>query len=160
MSVNVAIEPFGHVGDGENAKRLCAIGGLLKRGIIEEDAVTFRGEGGIVVSALIRGFARDELFSSAAKQNVGTGPVGPSVIGDAVEVGVDNLSIHASISGMRCQGRRSSVCNECGRHNTNTSAGESPEHFCYSLNLRVVEWILGAIGVDTQRVDRALVARI
>ena len=57
----------------------------------------------VVVLAPVRATVWVELFGAAAEEDVGSCPVGPGVICcDAVQEGVDYLTVLVSVSGMSC----------------------------------------------------------
>ncbi len=72
--VDVAIKPFGHVGDREDAEMARGIIGGLERGVVENDSVVLVGKKLVVVLAFEGVFIGIELFCSATEENVGTIP--------------------------------------------------------------------------------------
>lgn len=74
FGVDVAVEPFGHVGDGEDAEVAGGVVGGLEGGVVEDDGVVLVGEELIVVLAFEGVFVGVELLCSAAEENIWTIP--------------------------------------------------------------------------------------
>ena len=158
--VHIAVQPFGHVEDGEDPKGLGAIRRLLKSRVVENDVVAFLGKLGVVVLALERCLARVELLGAAPEKNIRTGPVGPGIVGDAVKVRVHDGPILATITGVSCQRGRGRIGNECGGDDTDTASPDSAEDLRDVLNLWVVKGTFRGVGVDPEGIHGGLVARV
>jgi len=161
--VDVAVEPLGHVGDGEDTEGLAAVGAPLERSVVHNNVVASVAEYIVVVLTLV-GHAterwRVELLSSTTEENIWTVPLCPSVVGDTVNERVDDCSVLATVSGVSSQSSRSSIGDESGGDDTDVTFEHAVEELGNGLDLWVVELVWARVGVNTESVDGGLVARV
>lgn len=161
-AVDVAVEPLGHVGDSEDTESLLGVLGRQKSSAVLYDGVVGLLELLVVVLVLVgdateRG--RVELLSTTAKDDI-DGSLGPGVVSDTVEEGVDNSSVLATLTGVGNQSSRSSISNVGSGNNTNVTTSEAVEHLSNGLDLGIIKRILAGISIDVQAVDSALVSSV
>lgn len=162
LAVDVAVEPFGHIGGSENTESLVLGVGSLQSGAVLDDLVVLLGELVEVVLALIclsTKRRRIELLSTTAEENI-DGYIGPSVVLNTVEVGVNNSLVLATRPGMGDESSRCGIGNVRSGNNTNMAASETVEHLSNGLHFGVIEGVLAGVGVDVQAVDGALVSSV
>ena len=162
LAVDVAVEPLGHVGGGEDTKGFLVVVGRQQSSAVLDDLVILLGELLVVVLALVgdttkRG--RVELLSTTTEDNI-NGDVSPGVVLDTVQVGVDNSTVLSTVASVGDESSRSGIGNVRSRNNTDVAASEAVKHLSNGLNLGVVESILAGVGIDVQAVDCALVAGV
>jgi hypothetical protein len=78
--VDVSVQPLGHVGDGENAQSALGNGSILESSIVLDEVVASVLELLVVVFALERLAAGNELFGTATEKNIRTCPIHPGIV--------------------------------------------------------------------------------
>lgn len=131
--VDVAVEPDGEVALAENTESTLALIGLEERGFVKRDGVALLLELLVVVLALVRALAGEEVLSTATEENIGATVLGPAVVGHAVESLVDQRPILASETGVTTESNGGSIGKESGR-NSAPSTALSPLEFESELN--------------------------
>jgi hypothetical protein len=179
LTVDVAIEPLGHVGGGEDSKSLLCVRGRKHGSAVLDDLVVRLGELIEVVLALVSDTTerrRVELFSATSEDDI-NGNVCPGVVLNTVKEGVDNCAVPLSEvsdvfknkEGLNVLGTGTSVSNQSSgsrvgnirsRHNSDVATSKTVEHLSNGLNLGVVKWTGAGIGIDVQAVDGALVSSV
>jgi hypothetical protein len=162
LAVDVAVEPLGHVGGGKDTESLLSRFGGKQGGAVLDDLVALLGELLVVVLALIshtteRG--RIELLGTTTEDNI-NGSLGPGVVLDTIEEGVDNSTILGAGTCVGDQRSRRRVGNESSGNDSNVTTSEAVEHLSDGLDLGVIERTGAGVGIDVQAVDGALVSSV
>jgi hypothetical protein len=112
---DVAVEPDGEIALAEDAQRLLVVGSRQERRLVPADRVALLGELGVVVLALERAGAGQELLGTATKVDVGAVGLGPRVVADTVEGLVDQHAVLRAQARVAGQSNRGGVGDESGR---------------------------------------------
>lgn len=102
VTVDIAVEPLGHIGGGEDTESLFLVAGREQSSAVLNDLIVLRGKLIIVVLVLIRDtskFRRVELLGATTENDIERN-VCPSVVLDTIEVGIDDSSILATETGV------------------------------------------------------------
>ena len=118
VGVDVAVKPHRKVTPAENAQRLLVIRGRQQGRLVPADRVALLGELGVVVLAVQRPGAGDELLGATAEVGVGAVGLGPRVVADAVERLVNQDAVLATAAGVAAERDRGSVGDESSRDGT------------------------------------------
>ena len=121
ISVDITVQPHGQVALAEDTEGLLLGVSGKERGLIQADGVALLGELGVVVLALVRALAGNELLGTSAEVDVGAGLSGPGVVVDAVEGLLDQRAVFGTAAGVAGQGNGGGVGDEGGRYGAPSS---------------------------------------
>lgn len=150
LSVNVPIKPLGHIGGREDSKGFGSVVSLLEIIPVQHNVVAGIGELPIVIFVEVRLTAARgvvKLLCSAAKDDIGTVPLGPSVVGVAVEHHVYNLRVRPTLACMRINGSRCSISHSRSSDDSDVTSPDSLEELRNSLYFGVIEGIRAGVCV-------------
>ena len=116
LRVYVAVKPLGHVALREDAQSFVSVGRTQERRLVESYTVTLFAERLVVVLSFEGSLVGKELLRSSAEQNVGPGPIRPSVVGVAVQERIDDLAVEIAVPCMSRQRCGRGVRNVSGRN--------------------------------------------
>lgn len=116
--VDVAVQPDGHDTLAKDTKSLLVVVGSEEGLLVSADRVSFLGELGIVVLALVRTGTGEELLSTATEEDIRTTVVGPGVVGHAVEGLVNQGAVLAAATSVAAESNGSGIGKESGGDST------------------------------------------
>lgn len=158
--VDISVEPFSHDASGEDTKGTVVIGSLGEGCGVPGEAVSLLFEHLVVILLLIV-IVGEEVLGTSAKENIGAIPLSPGVVGETVEVSVDNMSTLATVTSVGSQGSRGGIGQVSSRNDTDTSTRiDTAEDLSNGLEFGVIERRLGRVTIHVQCIDSGLVASV
>lgn len=120
--VHVAVQPDGKVALAKDTESRLAVVGSLEGSVVEADGVALLGKLLIIILALVRALAGDELLGAAAKEDVGALIGSPGPVGDTVESLINESAVLGTLAGVASEGNRSGISKEGSRNGTPCAA--------------------------------------
>ena len=112
VGIDVAVEPDGHVEDGEDTECLLVVWCCQHGGLVQRDGVAGVGELLVVVQALVGSGTRKELLGSSTENDIWSTHISPVgvIFSKTVELLIDQGTVLGPETSMAGQCNRSRIC--------------------------------------------------
>lgn len=118
VGVDIAVQPDREIALAENTESLLVGVSSQKSSSVVAEGVALLLELGVVVLALVRTFASEEVLGTTTEKDIRTILLGPAVVGHTIEGLVDERTVLASKTSVAGQGNRGGIGKIGGRDRT------------------------------------------
>lgn len=115
VGVDVAVQPDGQDALGEDTESLLVVVDSLESSVVQADRVALLGELLVVILALVRTLAGEELLGTATEEDIGAVLSSPGPVGDTIESLVNERTILGTLAGVASEGNGSGISKEGSR---------------------------------------------